>query len=561
MLARLSIRDIVLIDRLELELAPGLCVFTGETGAGKSILLDSLGLALGRRAEAGLVRAGAKRASAIAVFATPSGAVAEWLAEHDLAAGDELVLRRTVGADGRSRAFVNDAPVTVGALAELGSLLVEVYGQHDRLGLMDPATHRAALDAFAGLAGEVQETASAHAAWRRADVALAAAESEAAATLSAGEALADELERLDRLAPQAGEEAALAEERGLRMAAEGIGAALAEAAAAMAGDRHSVEQALALARRAVERVRAAAAGRLDATAEALERALIETTEASALLDSAGALLEAGPGRLETIEERLFALRAAARHHRCAVDDLPALRAGLGEQLAALDAGDAKLSDLRASAAAARVAFVAAARRLGQSRARSAGRLDAAVQEELGCLRLAKAGFATVLEPLEEARWGATGAERVAFRVATNPGQPAGPLNTIASGGELSRFMLALCAALAATTGTASLVFDEIDSGVGGAVADAVGQRLARLAEPAQVLVVTHQPQVAALADRHFLVSKDIGHGTATTRVEALAPAASREEIARMLAGAEVTERARAAADSLIEARRRRAKAS
>lgn len=550
MLARLSIRNVVLIESLDLDLGAGLCALTGETGAGKSILLDALGLALGRRADSALVRAGADRASVSAVFEVPPVA-RTWLAERDLDAGDELVLRRSLGADGRSRAFVNDAPVTVAALAELGGLLVQVYGQHDKLGLMDPATHREALDSFGGLGDRRRATADSHVRWRAADEALTVAAAAAAADRADREALEGALAALDELSPQTGEEALLAAERSRMMAAESIGAALDEAAKALSDNGRTVEEILGAAQRAVERVRGAAGGTLDAAATALERALIEAGEAGVQLDAAAAALDAEPGRLEHVEERLFSLRAAARRHDCAVDALPEMRDSLAARLALLDAGEASLASLRQAAAAARADFATAAKALGEGRARAAKRLDRAVGGELGALHLGKASFATALEPLEEARWGPAGAERVYFRVATNPGQPAAPLSDIASGGELSRFMLALCVALSATMGTSSLVFDEIDSGVGGAVADAVGKRLARVAETSQVLVVTHQPQVAARAACHFRVAKTTRKGSTATGVAALGSAERREEIARMLAGAEVTESARAAADSLI----------
>ncbi len=550
MLARLSIRNVVLMERLDLDLGAGLCVLTGETGAGKSILLDALGLALGRRADSALVRAGADRASVSAVFEVPSAARA-WLAERDLDAGDELVLRRSVGADGRSRAFVNDAPVTVAALGQLGGLLVQVYGQHDKLGLMDPATHREALDSCGGLGAGRRASADTPARGRPAAAGLRVAEAEAAADRADRAALEGALAALDELAPQSGEEARLAAERSRMMAAESITAALDEAARALSENGRTVEEILGAAQRAVERVRGSAGGALDVAAAALERALIEAAEAGVQLDAAAAALDAEPGRLDHVEERLFSLRAAARRHDCAPDALPEMRDSLAARLALLDAGEASLARLREAAAVARVDFAAAAKALGDGRAKAARRLDKAVSGELGGLHLGKASFATALEPLEEARWGPAGAERVHFRVATNPGQPAAPLSDIASGGELSRFMLALCVALSATMGTPSLVFDEIDSGVGGAVADAVGKRLTRVAEASQVLVVTHQPQVAALADCHFRVAKKSRKGSTATGVEALAAAERREEIARMLAGAEVTESARAAADSLI----------
>ena len=550
MLARLSIRNVILIKSLDLDLAAGFCVLTGETGAGKSILLDALGLALGRRADAGLLRAGAERASVSAVFqASPAARV--WLAERDLDVGDELVLRRSLGADGRSRAFVNDAPVTVAALAELGGLLVQVYGQHDKLGLMDTVTHREALDAFGGLGEARRAVAKAHARWRETDAVLCDAEAAAEADRVDREALEGALAMLDELAPEIGEEVHLAAERSRMMAAESIAAALDEAAKAFAGDGRPVEETLTIAQRAVERVRVSAAGALDAAAGALDKALIEIGEAGLQLDAAATALDADPGRLEQVEERLFALRAAARRYDCAVDTLPETRERLAAQLVAFDVSEAGLATLRQTAEVAHADFVTAVQALSDGRKMAVKRLDRAVSGELGALHLSKVSFVTTLEQLDDSRWGPTGAERVRFRIATNRGQPVAPLSDIASGGELSRFMLALCVALSASMGTSSLVFDEIDSGVGGAVADAIGKRLARLAETSQVLVVTHLPQVAARADCHFRVAKQNGKGSTVTGIKALAADEHREEIARMLAGAEVTESARAAADSLI----------
>ncbi|HEX9646107.1 MAG TPA: DNA repair protein RecN [Alphaproteobacteria bacterium] len=562
MLVRLSIRNVVLIERLDIDFGPGLCVLTGETGAGKSILLDALGLALGRRAEAGLVGAAPERASAAASFEIDAGHPARrWLAEHGLDDEGALVLRRALGADGRSRAFINDQPVTVAALAELGALLVEVYGQHDRLGLMDPATHRRALDSFGGLEGARVHTAAAHRARVAAEQALAVAEADAAAARARREEIEAVVADLRALAPVAGEEQRLAEERAALMARGRIGELLGQAAELVAGSGRAADEALRGAQRLVAQAAAQAAGRLEALAAAFERAVVETAEALALLDAAGAGLDAEPGRLDAVEERLFALRAAARRHGVAVDALPELARTLADRLEALAEGDAARRDLAEAAVAARAVYDEAAAALSRGRAKAAKRLDRAMGAELAGLKLAAAGFATRLEPLAEARRGATGAERISFEVATNPGLAPGALSDIASGGELSRFMLALCVVLADSRSGGALIFDEIDAGIGGAVADAVGRRLGRLAGSRQVLVVTHQPQVAALADRHLRVVKSVEAGRTLTRIEALDSEARREEIARMLAGAEITDQARAAADSLLDGRAERAAAT
>ena len=553
MLLRLSIRDLAVVAAADLEFGPGLCALTGETGAGKSILIDGLGLALGRRAGADMVRAGAARAEAAAVFApAPGGPAAAWLAERGLEddAGGEAALRRGVGADGRSRAFVNDRPVTVSALAELGRRLMEVHGQNDRIGLLDPDTHRAALDSFGGLGGGAARVAEAHAARRAAGAELAAA-ADAAARGAADRALLEsQRDELAALAPEPGEAARLDSERRLAMARERIAEALSRAAAALDGEP-GPERALAAAARALHGAAPAAEGRLDAAAAALDRALVEAGEARAALDAAAAALEFDRERLEAVEARLFALRAAARKHGVEADRLPEAAAALEARVAAIRGGEAGLEALRAAAAAAQERYGAAAARLGAGRRRAARRLEAEIDGELAALKLGGARFSVALEPLEGAAAGAGGTERAAFRVETSPGAGAGPLGRIASGGELSRFMLALCAVMAERRETPSLVFDEIDAGVGGAVAHAVGARLARLARRTQVLVVTHHPQVAALAARHYRIVKRAARGRAATVAEALPPEARREEIARMLSGARITGAARAAADSLL----------
>jgi DNA repair protein RecN (Recombination protein N) len=555
MLTGLSIRDVVLIDRLDLEFSPALTALTGETGAGKSILLDALGLALGARGDAGLVRAGAAQAVVAATFdIAPKHSLRARLAEQGIAAEAEIILRRTLGADGRSRAFVNDQPVAVGLMREIAGELVEVQGQFEQRGLIDAATHRALLDALGGppLLATAGEVAQAWAHWRGQEAQKLAA-AEAGARADADEAfLRHAVGEIDALDPRPDEEDSLARDRALLMNREKLMQALGDALKQLTGDR-AADSALAAARRAIDRAAPQAGGRLDAPAAALDRAAAEIADAIAHLQALGADDELDPARLEKIEERLFALKALARKHRVEVKDLPGLRHDLAQRLAAIDDRVGALERLTKEAAAARGAYRAAAERLSALRRETARRLDKAVAAELPPLKLERAAFATSLAPAEEADWSANGIDRVRFEAATNPGQPAGPLNKIASGGELSRFMLALKVVLAKADPVPTLVFDEVDSGIGGATADAVGERLARLANDVQILVVTHSPQVAARAAQQMRVSKAAAKGATVTRVESLGPAERREEIARMLSGAAVTDEARAAAARLIDA--------
>jgi len=552
MLLGLTIRDVVLIDRLELAFRPGLCVLTGETGAGKSILLDALGLALGVRAESGLVRPGAEQAVVSAEFAlAPRHPLRAVLAEAGLACeGDTLVLRRIVNADGRSRAFIDDQPTSVALLRQAGEMLVEIEAQFAQRGLLDPATHRDALDAFADGESARETVQRAWQAWR----AAAAESDEAKAALAAARAEEDDLRHaaaeLDALDPKSGEDATLAQERTLLQSRERLTEALDASLGELAGER-GAERALHAAQRQLERLRDKAAGRLDAALAALERAALEAREAIDAIETQARALGGDAASLEEIEERLFALRALARKHGVAIEALPGRRAEIGAKLAALDDGGERAKALARREQEARQDYIAAAEALSRARRRAARALDAAVMKELPPLRLEKARFATVLSQLPEGDWGPGGAERVHFEVATNPGVPAGPLARIASGGELARFMLALKVVLARSSPVPTLVFDEVDSGIGGAVAAAVGERLHRLGRDLQVLVVTHSPQVAARGTHHWRVSKREAGRRTETRVDALDDAARREEIARMLSGAAVTAEARAAAASLI----------
>jgi len=552
MLLSLTIRDVVLIDRLDLAFPSHLSVLTGETGAGKSILLDALGLALGARAESGLVRRGAAQAIVAAEFDIgPGHAARAILADQGIEAEDTLVLRRVLGTDGRSRGFVNDQPVGVGLLKQLGDTLVEIQGQFEQRGLMDPSNHRALLDAFAASPDGIEAVRTSWTAWRDARTAREAAEAARAKAAADEEFLRHTLGELDALKPKPGEESQLAEQRARMMHGAQVAEAMAAAAQELGSDR-GAEHALNMAARALEKVRDKAGGLLDPAIAALERALVETEEARAALDQAIGDHER-EGDLESVEERLFNLRALARKHSVTVDELSALRDEVASRLGTLEDGEAGLKQLAKAEAEARTRYAAAAERLTRLRRAAADKLDKAVQAELAPLKLERARFSTTLLPLDAADWGPDGAERVTFEVATNPGAAPGPMSKIASGGELSRFLLALKVVLARVSSVPTIVFDEVDSGIGGAVAAAVGERLALLGQELQVLVVTHSPQVAARGRHHWRVAKTQAKDTTVTRVESLDEDERREEIARMLSGASVTAEARAAATSLLAA--------
>ena len=559
MLTALAIRDVVLIERLDLAFGAGLTVLTGETGTGKSILLDSLGLALGMRAEQGLVRRGATQASVTACFAVDRNApLTELLVEHGIDAEDELVLRRVVFADGKSRAYLNDQPVGVALLRRAAALLVEVQGQHEQMGLADPATHAALLDSYGVPAAVRGRVGQAWQTWQGARQALCEAAEAAAAAARDEDWLRHAVDELATLAPRSDEEAELAEERRALQQAERRGEAIAAAIGELTPrDRRADGPAAALraAARALTRL-APPGGEVDDAAApalaALDRAETALAEAETLLTRLAAEEDADPRRLEQAEERLFALRAAARKHGVTVAELPALLDRLSERLALVESGAAAVTEAERAAAGARTEYAAAATALSEARQTAATRLGAAVARELPPLRLDKARFVAALTPLADDAWGPGGAETVRFLIATNPGQEPGPLARIASGGELSRLMLALKVVLSAGSAVPTLVFDEVDAGLGGATAAAVGDRLARVAERVQVLVVTHSPQVAARGAAHLRVAKATARNRAETRVDALDNDARREEIARMLSGETITPAARAAADALLE---------
>lgn len=552
MLTTLAIRDVVLIEALDLEFGPGLGTLTGETGAGKSILLDSLGLALGMRADSGLVRNGAVQATVSAGFDLPSDHPAfALLADNgfDAEPGEALVIRRVVKADGGSRAFINDQPASAATLRELGGMLVEIHGQHDDRGLINPRGHRALLDAFGRL--DVAGVAAAHAAWRTAEQALETARADIENAARDREWLDHAVDELSRFAPEPGEEAILAAERTDMQK----GAKLVDDLSAVGSHLDGSDGGLAALRQAARRLDRIAPEHplLGEALAALDRAVIEASEAEDKLAAAAEAMRFDPARLEDVETRLFELRALARKHRVDPDALAALRDELAGRLDRIEAGDAGLTKLEAAARDARAAYLALAEKLSEARRAAARRLDDSVAAELAPLKLDAARFRTVVETLPESGWSAAGRDRVEFEIATNPGAPFAPLMKIASGGELSRFILALKVALAEQGSATTMIFDEIDRGVGGAVASAIGERLKRLASGAQLLVVTHSPQVAARGAAHWLIAKSHDGLVTRTGVRPLDTTERQEEIARMLSGAEITAEARAQAMRLLEA--------
>lgn len=551
MLRHLDIRDMLIIDRLELAFQPGLNVLTGETGAGKSILLDALGFVLGWRGRADLVRAGADQGEVVAAFdlseSHPARAVLE---DAGFPVADELILRRVNTPEGRKTAWVNDRRASGEVLRALSDVLVELHGQQDDKGLLDPRQHRAMLDDFGGLADQVASVRGAWAARRVAARALEEAEARLAAMREEEEFLRHAVAELDKLDPQPGEEDTLDARRRLMQAAERMREDVARATAALGLD--GAEGAMGDARRWLESVTDKAEGGLDEPLAALERATVELSEALEGVERFADALSFNPSELEETEDRLFALRGLARKHGVLPDDLAGLADDLRGRLATLDGGAGEIADLEAASAAAGAAFAAASDALSAARREAAGRLDAAMAAELAPLKMERAVFRT---EISDAAPGPDGTDAVTFTVATNPGAPAGPLNRIASGGELSRFLLALKVCLTAEARGLTMIFDEIDRGVGGATADAVGRRLSALAEGGQVLVVTHSPQVAALGGYHWRVAKHVEAGVTFSRVVPLAPGDRIDEVARMLSGDTVTDAARDAARALLDGRR------
>ena len=552
MLTRLAIRNVVLIEALDLDFGRGLGVLTGETGAGKSILLDSLGLVLGNRADSGLVRAGEPKASVSASFefAALPDAIATALdgADIEIEEGEPLIIRRQLKADGGSKAFINDQPVGVALLREIAGALVELHGQHDDRGLVNPRGHRALLDRFAGVGTAKVEQAWTK--WRATEDRLAEAREALEQAKLDQDLLLAHLAELTALEPQAGEEARLAETRADMQKGERLSGDLEELRHLWEGSDSPLAS-LRVAARKLDRIAPEHPLLAEALA-ALDRAVIEAGEAEEKLEAAAGALEHDPAALEAAETRLFELRALARKHRCEVDELPEVMRAMRSQLDSIEGGEAELDALEAAAEEAGNRYRAEAEALHATRVASAMRLDEAVARELAPLKLDAARFHTAVADLPEERWGPQGMDSVEFLIATNPGADFAPLNKIASGGELSRFILALKVALAEQGGAATVIFDEIDRGVGGAVASAIGERLARLAADGQLLAVTHSPQVAARGRTHYMIAKSSDGTVTRTSVALLDEAGRQEEIARMLSGAEVTPEARAQADRLLE---------
>ena len=574
MLTHLSIRDVVLIEALDLALHPGFTALTGETGAGKSILLDSLGLAMGERANAGLVRSGAEEARVTACFETPaSHTVYTQLEEQGIPAdkGEPLVLRRVISREGRSRAWINDQPVGLTLLRRIASALIEIQGQHEQMGLADASTHRGLLDAYGIKPALLKKVAQAFTHWQDLRQSLASAQKALEDAAREEEWLRHTVDELSTLAPQPGEESQLAQQRHALQQAERRGEAVAAALSELTPrDRRSTGPAAALraASRALLRLVPSStpadtpaaetdilASRTTEALSALENAENALAEAESLLSRLMADTEANPRELEETEERLFALRTVARKHNVLVDELAALLAQLTARLHALDNGATELESLRQATEEARLAYMHAAHELTDARTHAAKKMEQAVTAELKPIKLEKARFLAELQPLPTEQWSRHGVEQVTFLIAANPGQPPGPIAKVASGGELSRLMLALKLVLAGQSGIGTLIFDEIDAGVGGATAAAIGERLHRLALNVQVLAVTHSPQVAASADAHLRIGKQTRNGQTATHAIPLADTERREEIARMLAGDTITDAARAAAASLLAPQR------
>lgn len=549
MLVSLSIRDIVLIEALEIEFRPGLNVLTGETGAGKSILLDALGFCLGKKVRRDLVRAGQEQGSVTSVFEVGEDhPVHELLGEVGLPLGEgELILRRSARSNGPSRGFINDHRVSADVLARVGDLLVEVHGQHDDRGLLNPRAHRPMLDLFGGLDGQLSETRAAWKTLRDAGTALESARAALEKAAEDAEFLRHSVDELEALAPQSGEDATLDSERRLIKQAASLTEELNKAAEALSAQGAESPIGDALSR--LTHVADKAEGRLDPAIAAIDRTLAELADAQSSLDSVLQELTFDPGRLEALEERLFAIRGLARKHNVQPDALADLSRELAEQLVAIDQGEERISALEAAVREAEATYHSFAEVLSKARMSAAKDLDIAVTGELAPLKMDNARFVT---EISEENPGPDGVDGIRFTASINPGAAPGAIDRIASGGELSRFLLALKVQLAGGAGEQVMIFDEIDRGVGGATADAVGRRLARLSDSGQVLVVTHSPQVAALGTHHFLIAKSTETGDARTSVALLSEEERRDEVARMLAGGQVTDAARSAARALLD---------
>ena len=554
MLQSLSIRNVVLIDKLDLDFQSGLSVLTGETGAGKSILLDSLGLVLGNRAETSLIRHGADKLSVTASFSAPQSgeALAELLAENEIECEDELIIKRSLTTEGKGKIFVNDQPISAKLLREIGKNLVEVHGQFDNQGLLNPASHLGVLDAYGNYADLLAATKQTYGDYKEARRQRIAAETDIERAKTEEDNLRHWVGELEKINPEKGEEDILTASRLELMNAEKIIEGLNHAYGLLT-QGNDVQSSLRQAQSAMYKINDMVGGKYSDIIDDLEQAMIETSEALSAIENASENVSMNTNELEEIESRLFSLRGLARKHQVGVDDLPDVLADFKQKLSNIEFGEEGIHRLRQAEEQAKLAYLKVANELSVERKQAALRLDAAVMAELPPLKMEKARFVTVVEKLPESSWSENGFDSVCFTVSTNPNSPQGPLNKIASGGELSRFMLALKVNLAQTSSVKTMIFDEVDAGIGVATAQAVGERLARLAQGVQVLVVTHSPQVAAQGNHHFKVEKSTQDNVTTTCVRELDNAEKCEEIARMLAGEVISDEARAAAKVLLSA--------
>ncbi len=554
MLHHLSIRNIVLIESLDIAFARGLCVLTGETGAGKSILLDALGFVLGERVAQKLLRHGATQGSVTAEFTTSgNGRLERLLEEQGIIQEECLTLRRIITPDGKTKAFANDIPISVNLLKQIGTLLLEIHGQHEQRGLLEPATHQSIIDAYMHLDALLLETSASYHAWKENQQKLEELKHAEQAAQWEEDYLRHVANELSELAPCEGEEETLAEERTQLMGREKLLTILESALNELSGTSNNITSTLFSAQKQLMRGNALTVpGQFDAAIEALERASVEVQEAVESLESIAQQMDMGNSRLEIVEERLFALRAAARKFNMPVDALPGYKAEIDAKLLLLEDQSASIVALTRQVEQSKAHYSHYAERLSAARHFAAKQLEEALHTELIPLKMAATRFTVQITPLPEQDWAAHGQDKVTFLASTNPGSPLAPLAKIASGGELSRFMLAIKVALAGVNSTPTLIFDEVDTGIGGAVADAVGKRLQLLGEHVQVLVVTHQPQVAARGNTHLKVQKTTQGDTTITSATVLSQAERKEELARMLAGEHITPEARAAANKLLE---------
>lgn len=554
MLQSLSIRNVVLIDKLDLDFRSGLSVLTGETGAGKSILLDSLGLVLGNRAESSLIRLGEDKLSVTASFAYKADSLPlkDLFDEYEIEVEDELVIKRSLNRDGKGKIFVNDQPVSAKLLREIGKYLVEVHGQFDNQGLLNPANHLDVLDAYGDYKPLLSTVRDAWLNYKQAKSARINAENSISKAKEDEENLRHWVDELSRLNPQPDEEEALSQQRLELMNAEKIIESLSYAYNALTQGA-DVQGAVRQAQSAIDKANTLVDGRYQAISDMLDQALIDLNESINELEEASHNISLNQSELENIEERLYALRGLARKHNVTIADLPQTLVDFQQRLSTIELGEEGINQLRKAEEQAKLAYLQAANELSSARQAAALVLDGKVMAELPPLKMEKARFVTVIEKQDENGWGEKGVNNVYFTVATNPNSPQGPLNKIASGGELARFMLALKVNLAQSSSVGTMIFDEVDAGVGGATAQAVGERLNRLAKEVQVLVVTHSPQVAACGNHHFKVEKSTVDNVTTTTVRELDKVEKSEEIARMLAGETITDAARAAAKVLIGA--------